>query len=172
MLALTDRQIAEYFRRSFTTVDGLWFMKVEESLGFDEALDLDDAVWKILPKIQARMLKAMGNLGDGLDSLRECVTTRLTLDGFAFEIEEDPAKNGLQVRVTDCPWHNLMVKSGREHLSGKVGSRICATEYEVLAGEFGPGISFELGERICHRGGRCRFTFTRASTAGTGNPPF
>ena len=113
MLALTDRQTAEYFRRSFTTADGLWFIKVEESLGFDKALDLDDEVWKILPKIQARMLKTMGNLGNGLDALRECVTTRLTLDGFAFEIEEDPAGNSLQVRVTDCPWHNLMVKSGR-----------------------------------------------------------
>ena len=170
MLALTDRQIAEYFRRSFTTADGLWFMKVEESLGFDQALDLDDAVWKILPKIQARMLKAMANLGDGLNALRECVTTRLTLDGFAFEIEEDPAGNSLQVRITECPWHNLMVKSGREHLSGKVGSRICATEYEVLAGEFGPGISFELGDQICHGAGRCRFTFRRASPEGTGDP--
>jgi len=170
MLPLTDRQIAEYFRRSFTTADGLWFIKVEESLGFDKALDLDDEVWKILPKIQARMLKAMGNLGNGLDALRECVTTRLTLDGFAFEIEEDPAGNSLQVRVTDCPWHNLMVKSGREHLSGKVGSRICATEYKILAAEFGPGISFELGDQICHGAGRCRFTFTRASTEGTGDP--
>jgi hypothetical protein len=170
MLALTDRQIAEYFRRSFTTADGLWFIKVEESLGFDKALDLDDAVWKILPKIQARMLKTMGNLGDGLDALRECVTTRLTLDGFTFEVEDDPAGNSLQVRVTDCPWHNLMVKSGREHLSGKVGSRICATEYQVLAAEFGPGISFALGDQICHRGGKCRFTFTRASTEGRGNP--
>ena len=170
MLRLTDRQIAEYFRRSFTTADGLWFMKVEESLGFDKALDLDDEVWKILPKIQARMLKAMGNLGNGLDALRECVTTRLTLDGFAFEIEEDPAGNSLQVRVTDCPWHNLMVKSGREHLSGKVGSRICATEYQVLAAEFGPGISFDLGDQICHGAGKCRFTFRRASTEGTGDP--
>jgi hypothetical protein len=171
MLTLTDRQIAEYFRRSYTTVDGLWFMKVEESLGFDEALELDDAVWKILPKIQARMLKAMGNLGYGLDALRECVTTRLTLEGFAFEIEENPAGNSLQIRVTDCPWHNLMVKSGRQLLSGKVGSRICATEYQVLAAEFGSEISFELGDRICDRAGMCRFTFKRASTAGTRNPP-
>jgi len=170
MLPLTDRQIAEYFRRSFTTADGLWFMKVEESLGFDRALDLDDAVWKILPKIQARMLKTMGNLGNGLDALRECVSTRLTLDGFAFEIEEDPAGNNLQVRVTDCPWHNLMVKSEREHLSGKVGSRICATEYQVLATEFGPGISFDLGDQICHGARRCRFTFRRASTGDARDP--
>lgn len=167
MLALTDKQIAEYFRRSFTAVDGLWFMKVEESLGFDKALDLDDAVWKILPKIQARLLKAMANLGDGLDALRECVTTRLTLDGFAFEIEEDPAGNSLRVSITGCPWHDLMVKSGREDLSGKVGSRICGTEYQVLAAEFGPGITFELGDQICQSSRRCRFIFRKVPDIGT-----
>jgi hypothetical protein len=98
------------------------------------------------------------------------VTTRLTLDGFAFEIEEHPAGNSLEVRITECPWHNLMVKSGREHLSGRVGSRICVTEYEVLAAEFGPGISFELGDQICHEAGRCRFTFRRTSTEGPRDP--
>jgi len=162
MIALTDKQIAEYFRRSFTTADGLWFMKVEEVLGFDAALDLDDGVWKILPKIQARMLKAMGNLGDGLEALRECVVTRLALDGFSCEIEPAQAGCELRVTITDCPWHNLMVKSGREHLSGRVGSRICATEYQVFAAEFGPHISFELGGQICHGSETCRFTFRKA----------
>ena len=37
MTDLTEEQKAEYFRRSYTAVDGLWFMKVEERLGFDEA---------------------------------------------------------------------------------------------------------------------------------------
>jgi hypothetical protein len=159
MLALTDRQIAEYFRRSFTTADGLWFMKVEEAFGFDKALDLDDAVWMILPKIQARMLKGMGKLGDGLNALRACVTTRLTLDGFTFELDQDPAGDGFRVNITGCPWHDLMVKSGREHLSGKVGSRICTTEYQVLAAEFGPAISFELGDQICEGAESCRLAF-------------
>jgi hypothetical protein len=138
-------------------------MKVEEALGFDAALDLDDGVWKILPKIQARMLKAMGNLEDGLEGLQECVVTRLTLEGFSFEIEPTQAGCELRVTITDCPWHDLMVKSGREHLSGRVGSRICVTEYQVLAAEFGPGISFELGGQICHGSGGCRFTFRKAS---------
>jgi hypothetical protein len=163
MIALTDKQVAEYFRRSFSAVDGLWFMKVEEALGFETALDLDEGVWNILPKIQARMLKAVGHLGEGLDALRECVVTRLALEGFSFEIEPAQAGGELRVTITDCPWHNLMVKAGRKHLSGKVGSRICATEYQVIAAEFGPGISFELGDQICHGSGGCRFTFRKAS---------
>ena len=159
MLALTDRQIAEYFRRSFTAVDGLWFRKVEETLDFDRALDLDDAVWKILPKIQARMLKTMGNLGDGLDALRECLTTRLTLDGHVFHAEQDHGANELRVIITECPWHSLMVKSGRGHLSGKVGTRICTTEYMVFASEFGANISCMLDEQICEGSGCCKLVF-------------
>ena len=77
MTDLTDEQKAEYFRRSYTAVDGLWFMKVEEKRGFEEALQLDEAVWKVLPKIQARTIKAMLNLCSGLDGLQEAIAARL-----------------------------------------------------------------------------------------------
>ena len=57
MTKLSSQQVAEYFSRSYRAVDGLWFMKVEEKLGFDAALELDNEVWKVMPKIQARMIK-------------------------------------------------------------------------------------------------------------------
>ena len=85
MLELTDKQIAEYFKRSYTAVDGLWFMKVEERYGFDTALDIDNDVWQVMPKIQARKLKTLGGLEDGWESLQKCITTKLTLDGFEFK---------------------------------------------------------------------------------------
>ena len=149
MLKLTEKQISEYFKRSYTAVDGLWFMKAEERYGFDTALDIDDEVWKVMPKIQARKLKSMGNIPDGLDGLRECFTTKLTLDGFAFEAEQSDDGRSLQITLSECPWHNVMIKSGREHLSEKVGTRICNTEYQVWAAEFGDDIKFELGDQIC-----------------------
>ena len=60
MSKLRKEQVIEYFHRSFKTVDGLWFAKVGDSYGFEVALRTDEEVWKVLPKIQARMLKAMG----------------------------------------------------------------------------------------------------------------
>jgi hypothetical protein len=149
MLKLTEKQIAEYFKRSYTAVDGLWFMKVEEIYGFDTALDIDDEVWKVMPKIQARKLKAMGDSLDGLNGLRQCLTTKLTLDGFVFEAEQSNKDRSLKITLSECPWHNVMIKSGREHLSGQVGTRICTTEYQVWAAEFGDDIKFELGDQIC-----------------------
>ncbi|HNU39958.1 MAG TPA: DUF6125 family protein, partial [Methanothrix sp.] len=87
MSDLTEEQKTEYFRRSYTAVDGLWFMKVEESLGFEQALQIDEAVWRILPKIQARALKAMMNLPAGLAGLEQVLSARLALEGFEFDIK-------------------------------------------------------------------------------------
>ncbi len=54
MKHLTDQQVAECFHRSFTAVDGLWFMKVEEKHGFEATLEIDYEVWKVLPRIRAQ----------------------------------------------------------------------------------------------------------------------
>jgi hypothetical protein len=168
MTDLTDAQKAEYFRRSYTAVDGLWFMKVEERLGFDEALRLDEAVWKVLPKIQARALKGMMHLEGGLSGLKPALSARLELEGFEYEIE--PRECGFVVIVKRCPWHDLMIKSGRGNLSEKVSDLICRVENSVWASEFsqvkgeakegeGREIGFEREERICRGEGRCVLRF-------------
>jgi hypothetical protein len=156
MKQLTDKQIAAYFHRSYTAADGLWFMKVEEKYGFDTALEIDDQVWKVLPKIQARMLKSFLLLDEGMEGLYEGIETRLALEGFEFEAEKD--NGGLNVLIKRCPWHEIMVKSGREHLSEKVSSLICREENSVWASEFGD-ISFKLDEQICKGSERCVLRF-------------
>lgn len=155
---LTDKQVAQYFRRCYTAVDGLWFMKVEENHGWKTALDVDEQVWKVLPKIQARMLKSVLNVDQGIDALRECLTTRLALEGFDFETRQ--TANGFGIFIKSCPWHEQMVKSGRKHLSGAVGRRICGTEYPVWAAEFGH-IRFELQQQLCDGCGQCVLQFSR-----------
>ena len=159
MIELTDKQIAEYFHRCYKTVDGLWFMKVEEKYGFEVALDIDVEVWKVMPKIQARKLKSFCNLDKGIDALLECFTTKLHLDGFIFNVEKFKDDKGFKIIITDCPWHNTMVKSGREHLSGKIGTRICNTEYSIWAKEFGDDIKFELESQICNGSQSCILKF-------------
>ena len=160
MKQLTDHQIAEYFHRSFTAVDGLWFMKVEEKYGFDAALEIDNEVWKVLPKIQARAMRSSLNAAQDIDGLYDCFLTRLRIEGFQFETRKD--SQGFTVVVKSCPWHNQMIQSGREHLSGKVGSMICRTDYAVWAREFG-NIAFELQDQICAGCVQCLLRFTRPS---------
>ena len=160
MVELSDRQIAEFWHRSYTSVDGLWFIKVEEKYGFDATLDIDDEVWDVLPKIQARMLKSMVGVDKGIDALFECLTTKLSLEGFTFKAEKAGDGGGFKIVISKCPWHDLMVKSGREELSGKVGALICNTENSVWASEFGDDILFEPGNQICKGSASCILKFS------------
>jgi hypothetical protein len=158
---LTKDQIIDYFHRSFTAMDGLWFMKVEEKYGVDVALALDNAVWEIFPKIQARELKAMMQAGSGIEALKTCFNAALTLKGFKYFIENEAGGKGFKVHISECPWHNTMIKAGREPLSRRIGDTICPTEYGVWAKEFADNIRYSLEPevRICGGGKTCVMRF-------------
>ena len=157
MTKLSSQQVAEYFSRSYKAVDGLWFMKVEEKHGFDVALELDNEVWKVIPKIQARMIKSFLGVENGSDALFESLVTKLELEGFKFKAEM--TENGFRITITDCPWHNLMIKSGREHLSKKVGKTICSTELQVWASEFAETMKVKLKSQKCGESEHCILDF-------------
>ncbi|NPV61921.1 MAG: hypothetical protein HPY61_04700 [Methanotrichaceae archaeon] len=156
MIELSDLQKKEYFKRSYQAVDGLWFMKVEEMHGFEAALELDESVWTVLPKIQARTMKAIAGLNEGIDGLYEGLTARLDLEGFDFRCQR--TEYGFEVFVSRCPWHDLIVKSGRENIGETVGNLICRAENTVWASEFGE-ISFKRGSRICRGDATCSLVF-------------
>jgi len=159
MTKLSSQQVADYFNRSYNAVDGLWFMKVEEKYGFDAALDLDNEVWKVMPKIQARRIKSFLGLKNGSDALFEGLVTKLELEGFKFTAEK--TEDGFRVTIDDCPWHNLMIKSGRKHLSEIVGKTICSTEYQVWVSELAKTMKFELKSQKCGESKQCILDFVQ-----------
>jgi hypothetical protein len=158
---LTDQQIIEYYHRSYQAVDGLWFMKVEKKIGFHSALNLDLKVWKVMPKIQARMIKSMLNLDDNKDDLIISLKTKLSIEGFKSKLEIN--KNKFKITITDCPWHNIMIKSNREKYSGKIGEKICNVEYSAWASEFGSEYKFILEAQKCKNSKYCVLVFKKAN---------
>ncbi len=62
-------------------------MKVDEKLGFAEALQMDEAAWKVLPTIQACTLKGMMLLESGLHELEKALSARMALAGFDYKME-------------------------------------------------------------------------------------
>lgn len=158
---LTEEQKTAYFRRSFTAVDGLWFMKLEEKYGFEKALEIDNEVWKVFPKIQARELKTAFRLDEGLAALRTCLTADLELKGFTFQSQLKESTRAFRIVITDCPWHTAMVKSGRVYLSARIGEVICRTEYSTWAKEFGQDIifSYQPDKNLCTGGKGCVLNF-------------
>ena len=168
MIPLSCSQMKDYFHRSYTAADGLWFMKTEERYGFDIALDIDNDVWKIMPRIQGRMLKEMGNLGNSIHDLKECIETKLDLERFRFRIEVHDDRS-FTVIISECPWHNIMKKAGREELSGQIGKKICTTEFEVLASEFDSSIRSSFESRICTGCLNCILDFRVETKTGENN---
>ena len=162
MIELTDKQAADFFRRCYAAVDGLWCMKIEERYGFETALEIDNAVWQVFPKIQARKLKELTGLGSGIEALRECFTTKLSLEGYSYKVENVDDRGGFRITIDQCPWHSIMVESGREKLSPRVGNAICTTEYSVWASEFGDDIRYEQLCRLCEGAETCAIQFKRA----------
>lgn len=165
MLQLTDAQKAEFFKRSYMAVDGLWFVKCEDRLGFDSALELDVDVWKVMPKIQARKLKAMTNAPETLDGLFDCYTTKLALEGFVFQTSR--TDDAFEITASECPWYVIMKNAGRAHLAEKIGPAICTTEYGTWATEFGKDIRFEMINRFCTGDSCCRMRFWRTGHTAT-----
>ena len=157
MTKLSSQQVTDYFNRSYKAVDGLWFMKVEETYGFNAALALDNEVWKVMPKIQARLIKSFLELGTGSDALFESLVTKLELEGFKFKAEK--MENGFRITISDCPWHNLMIKGGRENLAKLVGKTICNTEYQVWGSEIEKTIKFKLKSQKCDKSEHCILDF-------------
>jgi hypothetical protein len=154
---LTPAQVEEYLHRSYTRVDGLWFVITEEKYGFDTALELDQAVWKVLPKIQARLLQQQLNLRKDIPGLAVALRAKLTLDRYEFSLDQNPA--GLEVALSACPWHQLMLSSGRGHLAERVGGAICGVELAVFGREFNCSCRTPGANRLCREGSRCVFTF-------------
>jgi len=159
MTAISDSVKAGYFQRIFETIDGLWFMKVEEDTDFERALDIDRRVWEIVPKIQARTLRTLLEIdGDGIGPLRRGLEAKFELEHYAAEFEEDGG--ALRVKVRKCPWYALMLKSGRESLAGRVGEVICGTEYPVWLKEFGVEGEFRLETLLCSGADCCIMRFS------------
>jgi hypothetical protein len=163
-----NNDIIEYLYQNYTKTDGLWFVKVEELHGFDNALEIDREVWKVIPKLQARFIKkilleAMQKDGNGdfptaKTLLFEALKIKLSLERFEFKVGK--SKTGLSAKILRCPWHEIMLKSQRENISEKIGSTICAVEYAAFAAEFYPDAVLDIRSKLCSGNGSCNFKFS------------
>ncbi len=119
-------------------------------------------VWRVMPKIQARKLKALTGLARGANALRECFTTKLAIEQYAFSSQSEP-DGGFSVRIHSCPWVDLLEASGRGHLAEAIAKRICDHEYPVWAAEFGAELRVEFGDRLCAGCASCTIRFRAGS---------
>ncbi len=161
----SETQIADFLRRSYFAVDGLWFVKAEEHHSFDEAMALDEAVWEVMSKVQARKARSiLGIDGNTVPDLARAFTLKLDAEGHDFVADISEKQAVITIRV--CPWFEILKSSGRTAIAETIADRICAREYAGWAKEFGGQIEVAFEERLCIERDHCetcRIVFSNAS---------
>lgn len=158
-----SEMIVEMLRRSYFAVDGLWFVLLEEQDGLELALEIDERVWRVMPKIQARKARElMGVDADTPAALVRCMALKFAAEGHGYEVRFENTGEA-SIVISKCPWRLILEQSGREHLGPEIAERICTAEVAGWAAEFspegGPPIEFEVCETICTGDARCRYVF-------------
>lgn len=152
-----EDKITEYFRRSYFAVDGLWFVKAEEHLGYQEALELDLRVWEVLPKVQAReSCRLLGLEQEGLENFRMALELKLEGEEYGHSWE------GNVLEVHDCPWLGLLRRSGRESIARDIGEHICKTDLQVWLWEFVEGFEVGFYSMMCRGEEKCIIEFAES----------
>ena len=152
------RLIVDYLRKCFISVDGLWFMKAEEDADFEKAIELDIEVWKVLPKIEARTIKELLGLGNGMEQLRQALEFKLSAEDSRFELSP-LGQDGFTLEVRNCSWVAHIKKANREQFLERISESICLLEFGNFALEFGSDISVNHDRSSCCSEGGCRFHF-------------
>ncbi|MFP4249597.1 MAG: DUF6125 family protein [Armatimonadota bacterium] len=163
-----SEKIVEMLRRSYFAVDGLWFVLLEEDEGLERAMTLDERVWQVMPKIQARKARELLGADENTPgALVRCMALKLAAEGHRYDVSfTNPTEAAIV--ISQCPWRDVLESSGREQLGPEIADRICAREAAGWAAEFspddGPEIVAEMPEAICREGGRCRYVFRLSNT--------
>ncbi|MDZ7838593.1 MAG: hypothetical protein U5N58_11960 [Actinomycetota bacterium] len=155
-MELSETDKTNYFYNSYIKADGLWFLKPEQDFSFNQCSQTDQ---QLLPKFQARFLKSRLKKDKGIDALCQCLETKLDLDNFHYKILRKA--HCLKVNIFRCPWHHIMITSGREHLSAALGPLMCDAQYGIWASEFGKVLEFGLDNTICRGSHMCVLEFRK-----------
>ena len=158
-----SERIVEMLRRSYFAVDGLWFVMLEEDDGLEHALEIDQRVWQVMPKIQARKARELMHADeDTPGALVRCMALKFFAEGHRFDVSFENTGEAAIV-ISQCPWRDILEDSGREHLGPEIAERICAVEAAGWAAEFspedGPPVGVEMTDAICAGDECCRYVF-------------
>ena len=140
LTALPKEQLSEFLflhLRNLWTVDGLYFLGIEEAYGTEVATSIDTHVWEVMGKIEARKLKEFLKLtGNDIPSMMKA----LQYSSWALDLEDKEIvveKNRAIVRNVRCRVQNTR----REKGLGEFGCKPVRFGFlKAFAKEFNPGI--------------------------------
>jgi hypothetical protein len=119
---LPKEKIPEYIfmqLRNLWSVDGLYFLGIEEAYGTKTATDIDTHVWELMGKIEARKLKEfLGITGTDIPSMMKA----LQYSSWALDLEDKEItikKEHALIRNVRCRVQNTRVSIGLKEFGCK-----------------------------------------------------
>jgi len=105
--------------RDMWTVDGLYYLGIEDKFGIEAATDIDRRVWEVMGKIEARKLKKLFDIkGDDIASMIKA----LRLSGWVLDLEDKEIiqkKEKAILRNVKCRVQNTRIKKNLNEFSCK-----------------------------------------------------
>jgi hypothetical protein len=102
--------------RNLWAVDGIYFLEIEKKFGTENALRIDEKVWSIMGKLEARRLKELLKLdsdADGKEINNMLIALKLTSWSLDLECKNiDIHCNKVIMRNTNCRVQNTRLKKG------------------------------------------------------------
>ena len=125
--------LTEVCSRSLHTVDGLWFLSVEDKFGFDAAFELNQLVWRRGSLIHGRRL--LKNFEIKEDSPLQTLSRLIHADPLLFV--QRPKVVTLTdtravMRFLECPTQVARIRDGKGVYDGKPGCSLLFERYAEL----------------------------------------
>jgi hypothetical protein len=137
---LSKEQLAAFLflqLRNLWTVDGLYFLGIEETYGTEVATTIDAHVWEVMGKIEARKLKDFLRItGDDIPSMMKA----LQYSSWALDLEDKESvveKNHAILRNVRCRVQNTRREKGLKEFGCKP---VRFGFLKAFAKEFNPAI--------------------------------
>ena len=101
------------YSKNSMTVDGLWFVNVEEKFGLDMAIEIDTRVWERYGATEAKRIKKVLDITEeGIPALVKALNFQIWVPGMEYEFPEVTEKS-VVFNVTDCTPQKARIRDKR-----------------------------------------------------------
>jgi len=104
--------LAESLSQGTYVIDGLWFQAVEQRLDLKEAIKMDKQVWSVCAHQEAKRLKKVMSISDGLAGLVKAFNFHVMFLATEYEVYQPSDKVAI-FTVTNCKPQRARVRKGR-----------------------------------------------------------
>ncbi|MFX1444829.1 MAG: DUF6125 family protein [Promethearchaeota archaeon] len=156
MRELSKEEKLFFFERNWFTLDGLWFLEIENEKDWMTALKIDKNVWIRLLKTIFRRLKRYLDIETNTPyDIIKMLTFRWFIEGWGYKLLENKP-NEIHIGISTCPYKEMMDRNPeRRDMIKIICEKMCHPFYKEVIEDTKNSITFNviksqgLGDDLC-----------------------